>query len=299
MAYEKTNWQLAEETLASIGLKRKSRASQLFRLVAKLTNALRSEPHVTAFDAEERALALQIRMAREFIQLRREAHQKLLAKPDWPEEASLPQSPEQKPNYVSKSLLDLVEEITNADIPPKAKEDMLADYWNKWAFITWERALKEEENSDERWQWLGYVERYLELIGRDPDRATWTPWQMSRVRLELARSLTPPPKVPGRIQLYRGYMKRETAENLLKQILGSVPSAPQPTAPTAPDNTAQIADTIAKMSEVPDPIAIASNLRRAYPGLSQESLGKITALLAGRIHPALLDLIFRQYSNCQ
>ena len=232
------------------------------------------------------------------MKLRGEAQRKLLAKPDWPDKEPVPLSPAMAQNFVVKSLLDLREEIKGADIPPSAKEDMLADYWNKWAFITWERAILEED-PEERRQWLGFVSRYLDLIQQDPDRASWTPWQVNRVRLLLAQSLTQPPPGPKEVRPSDSSFKKEQAKITLSQTLGIDPSPPPQPAPAASDNSAQIADMIAKMAEVPDAIAIASNLRRSNPGLSQEAIGKITALLAGRIPAPLLDQIFRQYSSCQ
>ncbi len=84
---------------------------------------------------------------------------------------------------------------------------------------------------------------------------------------------------------------------MLGSILGLPTAAPVAVVALAQDVT-QIADAIAKMAQIPDAIAIASNLRRAYPGLTQDSIQKIIALLAGKIPPALLDQIFRQYSSC-
>jgi hypothetical protein len=294
MEYVKTNWQLAEEALDQIVTPPMSLPARFSRWIIKHVGLPRARRRAATADAENRALSLQIRMARDFMQLRSLARKKLLAKPDWPATASMPEIPAEAPNFGVKSLLKLAAEIKNAEIPSQAKDDMLADYWNKWAFITWERALLEEDPAERR-EWLGYVNRYLELIEQDPERMSWTPWQMNVVRVRLAESITQPPSPPGKIRFYDNLLQAQKAQAMLACVLGKVP----PETPPIPDNTAQIADMIAKMAAVPNSIAIASNLLRSYPGLSADSIRKITDLLAGRIDPALLDQIMRQYSGPQ
>ena len=276
MAHSKTNWELAGELLASIDLSHKPLLTRLhdkfFGRTASLSGII---------EAEEKALALQIRMAQDFIQLRRDASLRQLPKPYWPEGALVPQSPSKESHSVSESLLALLKEIQEATIPPNAKEDMIADYWNKWAFVTWERAVLEEDVSA-RSRWLAYVDRYLGLISRDPGRVSWTPWQMNKVRFLLAQSLTQADA--------KGL--QQDAQSMLNRILGIIPVVAMLPTPADP---VQIADTIAKMATEPDASAIGSDLRRSYPGLSGESIRQIKKLLAGKIRSALLNRIFLQY----
>jgi len=185
----------------------------------------------------------------------------------------------------------LFSKINHAQISPKAKADILADYWNRWAFITWERALLEEA-PQARNIWLQYVGRYLNIIEQMPNRSLWTPLQMNRIRLELARSIS-----CAQLDDSGGVDSAVSAATAtLGQVLGSDPP-PQPQVP--PDNTAAIAEMIINLAQVPDAIAIASNMRRAYPGLPVDALGKLAVALAGKVPAPLLDQIFRQYSGCQ
>ncbi len=288
------NWAEAEELLDSIepldqsvGQKlEQARDRGLQKWLRNFVGFFRGSADAS-MDEEIHALHFQIELSRSFIQLRREARQKLLPKPIWPPDAHSPQLMEEEPNYVVNGLLQLLREIIDdVHMPPHAKDDIVVDFWNKWAFVTWERAVLEDDPK-ERAEWLGFVDRYLRLINQDPKRATWTPGQVNQVRFQLASLLTPPAD-PANLK---------AAQNMLGSILGLPTAAPVAVVALAQDVT-QIADAIAKMAQIPDAIAIASNLRRAYPGLTQDSIQKIIALLAGKIPPALLDQIFRQYSSC-
>ena len=244
--------------------------------------------------AEDRALNLQIMVANGFIDLRREAHQGTLPLPNWPETEPLPLLSHEELNYNVIYQLSLLHAINRALIPPRAKEDILADYWNKWAFITWERALLEEV-PQKRDVWLQYVGRYLNMIEQMPNRSLWTPLQMNRIRLELARSV-----IYARLDDSKGVNSAMSAANaMLNQVLGIEP--PTPTLPAAAPvvDIDNIAAAVIAWASDRDAIATASNMRRGYPGLSADVLGKIAVALAGKVPATLLDQIFRQYSACQ
>jgi hypothetical protein len=88
------------------------------------------------------------------------------------------------------------------------------------------------------------------------------------------------------------------ATAMLNQVLGIEPPAPAP-APTPVIDIDKIAAAITAWAADKDAIATANNMRRAYPGLPTDALGKICAALAGKVPASLLDQIFRQYSACQ
>jgi hypothetical protein len=295
-----TNWNVAETLLSMITTRLRRPGERpadqgergLRSWFLKFIRIFRAEA-AADLDQELHALDLQINLVSLFISLRRLARQKLLPKPQWPADSRRPELMKVQPNFVVNNLLTLLRIIIDdPHLPAHAKDDMVTDYWNKWAFITWERAMVEEVPAEQT-EWLGFVERYLRLINEDPRRATWTPGQMNLLRLQLAQLTT---LLPATTLNASDATKPRTAQDTLHTILGFPPTPPIDPAP-APDVT-KLADVIAKMSEVPDPISIGSILRRSFPGLTPDSIQQITEKLAGRMSPGLLDQIFRQYSNC-
>lgn len=292
MAYHNEYWQQAREALHLIADIRNTPAPWYSRLRRWALQLFHNKRLVRAM-AENRALSLQIMVADGFIELRREAQQGTLPLPNWPETEPIPLRSHEEPNFNVIYVLNLLEEIESAQISPKAKADILADYWNRWAFITWERALL-EESPQKRGIWLQYVGRYLNMIEQMPNRNLWTPLQMNRIRLELARCV-------NHVQRYdsRGINSAITAASAtLDQVLGTDPPAVAPALEPIVDID-KIAAGVSAWAAEGDAIATASNMRRAYPGLSADALGKITVALAGKMPGALLDQILRQYSACQ
>ena len=296
MADRVTNWEIAEALLTKLQKSRGQRITFVSRILSRTVLFFRANSFAWNIDAEDQALSLQIQMAQYFIELRREARTKELPQPVWLSKSLQIEPTQVEPHSTSSQTLRLLESIQSADIPANAKKDMVADYWNKWAFITWERALLEESAVD-RANWLGYVDRFVNLIHQDHERESWTPLQMTELRLLLARSVT------GEDQAEAGQISEEVKEDaqlILNRVLGVAPTVSASLTPTdlTPEDAERIAMIIHRMSEVPDPIAIGSNLRRVYPNLSQETLRTVTGMLAGAIKPDLLDQILRQYSSC-
>src|SRR4029077_18715320 len=102
---------------------------------------------------------------------------------------------------IKKDLRDLMVTIDKSKIPSKLKQPMVADYWNKSAFVTWERALLSHQPD-----YLDQAEKYLEHI---TDKM-WTPRQMNEIRLAMARG------------------DKERATKVLQQVLGVLVPAPAP-----------------------------------------------------------------------
>ncbi len=296
---------------------------------------------------ENEALALQTSMVINFIELREDAWKKSLILDELPQSPSPEPCPPKYSSAPSDCLKCLLEQI-HAITSEKIRQDMLADYWNKWAFVSWERALLEEQPAV-RAQWLEAVRRYLQFIGTD--RSWWTPWQINMVRLleavdQMMRALQADvlpqkPDVLEGIQIMRPLKFRKTgdkpeeaasqkkeepaasaqqktpkeaeandwaelqeqckknAEDMLERILGMETPPPAPQLPASAVDVDKIAAVVAVWAAERDAIATASNMRRGYPGLSADVLGKIAVALAGKVPATLLDQIFRQYSACQ
>jgi hypothetical protein len=294
-----TNWNVAETLLSRITTRSQSLgerpADQVERGLKswffKFVRIFRAEA-AADLDEELHALDLETHLASLFISLRRLARQQLLPKPQWPLSSRQPQLMRVQPNSIVNDLLKLLRIIVDDPyLPARAKDDMIVNYWNKWAFITWERAMLEDDPTERR-AWLVFVERYLELINEDPRRATWTPGQMTLLRLQLGQLSTS----TDAATLNGPDAIRAQAGDTLRAILG-FPLTPAVAPAPSPDVT-NLANMIAKLAAVPDPISIGSILRRSYPGLTPNSIQQITEKLAERMSPSLLDQIFRQYSNC-
>jgi hypothetical protein len=174
--------------------------SRIVRFREQLEGATGLAASIASAVAETEALKLQVELAFHFINLRK--NESIISLSRLPETAA----PETKSQFSSgdfKPILDLLARIKKANIPTTARNDLVADYWNKLAFVAWERALEEEYQFDE---WLQRVELYLNFI----NRPTWTPWQMNKVRLLLAKAVTD--KNPS--ECY------EEAKKMLTRILG-------------------------------------------------------------------------------
>ena len=65
----------------------------------------------------------------------------------------------------STYLKGFIRALKSATIPSKAKKDITADYWNKWAFVAWERALVENDPGI-RDEWLQAADHCLANIDR-------------------------------------------------------------------------------------------------------------------------------------
>lgn len=384
---EENNWDRAKRILSGLeipGFKKELLGSKKFRENYSMFRYRLNRFFFRKAAPENEALALQTSMVLNFIELRKAARGKQLALAELPQNKSPELAPESS-DAPSVCLKCLLEQIKNARLPENIKVDMIADYWNKWAFVVWERALQEEE--PDRPEWLKAVNLYLKFL--EPDRSSWTPWQLNQVRLLEAqyqmvemlptaealqmevqsvmpgrkstfspeniekskkmsqalisgkpsaesspgeqgtqRSAKPPQEfqrvqetkneVPVPPQTQPAETKQTTsltanekehmkeqykkgAEDMLARILGNESSPPVPT--TQPPASAVDADKIAAVVEAwaseKDAIATASNMRRSFPGLSAETLGRISVALAGKVPASLIDQICRQYAGSQ
>jgi hypothetical protein len=242
--------------------------------------------------AEKKAIAMQIKLAYSFIEWRKKARYCLVPIDRFPK---IGPSNESKEFSDSNSLPALLIEASKAEIPAKAKSEMIADYLNKWAFIIWERAMQEDvpENRAKGLEEAGVV---LDQFDKDVKKKSWTPRQMNQVRLYMANSITPN-ATPSPDNL------RQKANMLLNEILGQEPpekdeQAKDEQAKARVDNPNTIADMVTKLAAVPDPVAIGRILWRSNPNLSREIIGKIIGLLAEKgISAYLLDQIFTNYDT--
>jgi hypothetical protein len=163
----------------------------------------------------------------------------------------------------SSFLKGFISALQSATIPTKAKEDISADYWNKWAFVAWERAMAENE-ADVRDKWLQAADRCLSNI----DRVSWTPAQLTEARIRIAQG------------------KYDDARSLIGLILGvqiDPPNAPVPVSSSMPDVVDAISSAIVKMAIDRNPKGIARAIQSLYGPIPQATLQSIAQSLAGKV----------------
>jgi len=173
----------------------------------------------------------------------------------------------------SRYLKGFIAALRSATIPSKAKSDITADYWNKWAFVAWERAVSEDD-AGIRDQWLRAADHCLANI----DRPSWTPAQITEARIRIAQG------------------DQNEARTLLNLILGVQVSASPisaPAVPATPDIAAAISGTILKMVIDRNAEAIADAVRRAYGPIPSTAIQSIADSLAGKVDVELLGEILK------
>jgi|SRR5579863_4515773 hypothetical protein len=176
----------------------------------------------------------------------------------------------------SSFLKGFISALQSATIPTKAKEDISADYWNKWAFVAWERAMAENE-ADVRDKWLQAADRCLSNI----DRVSWTPAQLTEARIRIAQG------------------KYDDARSLIGLILGveiPPPNTPVPVSSSMPDVVDAISNAIVKMAIDRNPKRIAQAVQSVYGPISQTTVQSIAQSLAGKIDLDLLVEITKALS---
>jgi hypothetical protein len=224
---------------------------------------------------EDRAFEIQVRVLEYAIQLRKAVHgRRKLSLDDLPQDQEREKEHARLVSEVSgiagaeATVRDFVARIQEDTIPSEAQKDIVADYWNKLAFIAWERATLDAKQIDAAWLQLarGYID--IARKGRD----NWTPGQLNLARIQYAEGKTEE--------------TRKTLERVLGKKKAPPPAVPPPA--SSPDSDA-IAAVILKMAVERNPKAVAAHIQRSYGALSQETVRHITDALAGKVDGGLLD----------
>jgi hypothetical protein len=237
---------------------------------------------------EERAFEIQVRVLEYAIQLRKAVHggRKLTL-----EDLPLDQETEKKHARAvagasgiagaGATVRDFVARIQEDPIPSKAQQDIVADYWNKLAFVAWERATLERGKVDV--DWLKRARKYIDIARNG--RSNWTPAQLNLARiLEGEREEA---EAEGKKAEAEG--KKTEALDTLAKVLGTKRAKPAPSPPPPVPDSDAIAGVILKMAVERNPKAVAAHIQRSYGALSQETVRKITEALAGKVDAGLLD----------
>jgi hypothetical protein len=126
---------------------------------------------------ESKAFGLQLRVLEYAIQLRKAVYRGHLLL------GEMPQSPESERAQLSPGSIDTVRSfmasIEEARLPSEAAEDIIADYWNKLAFVAWEAA--QLERGEDRDPWLKQAREYIDIALKG--RPNWTPGQLNLARV--------------------------------------------------------------------------------------------------------------------
>ena len=232
---------------------------------------------------EDRAFEIQVRVLQYAIQLRKAVYGRhKLTLQDLPHDQ---ESERKRARVVGKStsspsglagtratVRDLIARIQEDTIRCEAQNDIVADYWNKLAFIAWERATLDKPQVDGAW--LQRARKYID-IARD-GRPNWTPAQLNLARILDAEG------------------NKEEALTTLAKVLGKKKEAkPDPVlAPPPPPDSDAIANMILKMAVERNAQAVADHIQRSYGALSQDTVRKVTETLAGKVDAGLLNDIF-------
>jgi hypothetical protein len=224
---------------------------------------------------EERAFEIQVRVLEYAIQLRKQVHgRRKLTLEDLPQDQEAEKKHARAVAGASgiagaeATVRDFVARIQEDTIPSEAQKDIVADYWNKLAFVAWERATLEKEQVDNAW--LQRARKYIDIARAG--RANWTPAQLNLARILAAEG------------------KKSEAVDTLAKVLGEkkdVKLTPPPPLPS-PDSDA-IASVILKMAVERNAKAVAAHIQRCYGALTQETVRHITDALAGKVDGGLLD----------
>jgi hypothetical protein len=168
---------------------------------------------------------------------------------------------------IGATVRDFIARIQDDTIPSEAQKDIAADYWNKLAFIAWEKSKLEKEGPGG--PWLTQARKYIDIALKG--REGWTPAQ-----LNLSRILT----AEGN--------KQKALDTLVKVLGRKKQNAPAP-APPPVSNSDAIADLILRMAVERDSQAVASLIQRSYGALSQDTVREVIRALAGKVDALLLN----------
>ncbi len=147
---------------------------------------------------EDRAFEIQVRVLEYAIQLRKQVYGgRKLTLGDLPQDQDQ-ESKNTRAKVVAKgaktaalagagaTVRDFVARIQEDTIPSEAQKDIVADYRNKLAFISWEKAKLEKERGDG--PWLRQARKYIDIALKG--RPTWTPAQLNLARITAAEGNT-------------------------------------------------------------------------------------------------------------
>lgn len=125
--------------------------------------------------AEGRALQFQVEMLKEFIQLWRLGTEGKLTITMFPARGA---ADIEHQTGVPERLRSLISAVEFAELPARAKEDLQAEYWNKWARLARTRA-QTVQDLRERITLLELAAHYYETHLRNLNREGWTPGELN------------------------------------------------------------------------------------------------------------------------
>lgn len=247
---------------------------------------------------KDKAFEIQLRVLEYSIQVRKAVHGGKLDVDDLPlsprsDKAGLG-PPLKRPNRavgfysVGVTVGAFMARIEETSIPSEAEKDIVADYWNKLAFIAWEAAeiQKRKGHKDLSKEWLQRARDYIEMALKG--RPNWTPGQLNLARICAAEN------------------KSQEALSILERILGeekqereltiAKPARESPASGGSlheEEHVKEIANIIVETVEEKDFVAMAGLIRKGYGSLSRRVVGKVTAALAGKVPVRELHEIFR------
>jgi hypothetical protein len=240
-----------------------------------------------AKQGESRAFEIQVRVLEYALQLKKSiySNQRVAILDDLPQpekylsgsaraakgESSAPDthaSNDISPQTPPDTILSYIELIGKDDIPSPAMADIVGDYWNKLASITWERAVLLGEKP--KGPWLIKAREYIGIALRG--RPNWTPGQLTLARIEALEG------------------NGDGALLTLEHVLGrSKVPAPEPNPGQTATNSQAIVTLIQNMTLERDPNVIASLIRRSYGMLSPQTIREVIAALAGKLDGKFLN----------
>jgi hypothetical protein len=233
---------------------------------------------------EDRAFEIQVRVLEYAIQLRKAVygHRKLTLA-DLPEDQQSEKARARSASHATRSAAGLdgaaatvrefIARIQEDTIRSEAQDEIVADYWNKLAFVAWERATLDPVQVDQ--DWLERARKYIDIARRG--RPNWTPAQLNLARITAA-----------------GGDKKE-ALKILAKVLGKKKAKPKASlAPVATSDSDAIANMILKMAVERNAKAIAGLIQRNFGALSQETFRTLTETLEGKLDSRLLYDIFSE-----
>ena len=120
-------------------------------------------------EPEGKALVFQVELLRTFIDLWTQAGERRLGVEMFPDSNAEGREP-----MVPKNLRTLTQEITMAELPARARQDLQAEYWNKWARLA--RALAQNpRDPGDRETLLRLAAHYYDTHLTELKRHKWTP----------------------------------------------------------------------------------------------------------------------------
>jgi len=233
---------------------------------------------------EDRAFEIQVRVLEYAIQLRKAVygHRKLTLA-DLPEDQQSEKARARSASHATRSAAGLdgaaatvrefIARIQEDTIRSDAQDEIVADYWNKLAFVAWERATLDPMQVDQAW--LERARKYIDIARRG--RPNWTPAQLNLARITAAEG------------------GKKEALKILGKVLGKKKEKPEASsAAVATSDSDAIADMILKMAVERNAKAVAGDIQRSYGALSQETVRTVIQTLAGKVDAGLLNDIFTE-----